>query len=189
MKSVVQAAAGILFCAFSMPAQAQSETVYKYDADTIDSSIKCELSQVARLLGTAKPGGPERMAIISVSGTETTTKKIGGGVTLFGSLGGSYETSIGRTRGAKGQRNNHVDNKINCRKSFVVDVGLLSCFREQRRLFLEGQTITCSDTSMASSAANAGGKFDLWVLNVNLSGDYIKKREWKIEVSAPPEKK
>lgn len=186
MKSVVQIAAGILFCAFSMPAQAQSQTVYKYDADTIDSSIKCELSQVARLLGTAKPGGPERMAIISVSGTETTTKKIGGGITLFG---GSYETSIGRTRAAKGTRNIHVDNKINCRKSFVVDVGLLSCFREQRRLFLEGQTITCSDTSMASAVANAGGKFDVWVLNVNLSGDYTKKREWKIEVSAPPEKK
>jgi hypothetical protein len=186
MKPVVQTVIGILFCAFSIQAQAQSETVYKYDADTIDSSIKCELSQVARLLGTAKPGDPERVAIISVSGTETTTKKIGGGITFFG---GSYETSIGRTRGAKGPRNIHVDNKINCRKSFVVDVGLLSCFREQRRLFLEGQTITCSDTSMASSAANAGGKFDVWVLNVSLSGDYTKKREWKIEVSAPPEKK
>jgi hypothetical protein len=189
MKQVVQAIIGILLCASFTPAQAQSQTVYKYDADTIDSSIKCELSRVARFLGKQKPGGPAMIAIISVSGTETTTKKVGGGVGLFGSFGGSYETSIGRTRGAKGPRNINVDNKINCKKSFVVDVGLFSCFQEQKRLFLEGQTISCSDTSTASSAVNAGGKFDLWVLNVNLSGDYVKKREWKIEVSAPPEKK
>jgi hypothetical protein len=179
---------GFLFGAAAAQAQVQSQTVYRYDAQTIDASIKCELGQVARMLGLPKTGWPKMQAVVNVSGTETTTKKIGGGLGFFANVGASYEVMQGRTRGAKGTRNIHVDNSVNCRKSFVVDVGLLSCFREQKDLFLAGQTITCSDSTTASSAANAGGKFDIWVVNVSVTGDLTKKREWKVDVSAPPEK-
>jgi hypothetical protein len=170
-------------------AQTQAQTVYKYDANTIDSSIKCELGQVARMLGKPKPGWPAMKVNISVTGTETITKKVGGGVGIFADIGASYETTTGRTRGAKGERNIHVDNTVNCKKSFVVDVGVLSCFKEQKALFLAGQTISCSDTSSASSAANAGGKFVVWVLNVNVSGALTSKRDWKFDIAAPPDKK
>jgi hypothetical protein len=180
---------GFLFGATAAQAQVQPQTVYRYDAQTIDASIKCELGQVAKLLGPPKAGWPKMQAVVNVAGTETTTRKVGGGLGFFANVGGSYEVTQGRTRAAKGTRNIHVDNSVNCRKSFVVDVGVLSCFREQKDLYLAGQTITCSDSTTASSAANAGGKFDIWVINVNVTGDLTKKREWKVDLSAPPEEK
>ena len=188
MKRVVLISFGLLLTAAAAQAEVQPQTVYRYDAQTIDASIKCELGQVARMFGPPKLGWPKMQAVINVSGNETTTKKVGGGVGLFASVGASYEVAQGRARGAKGTRNIHADNTVNCRKSFVVDVGIYSCFREQKDLFLAGQTISCSDSTTASSAANAGGKFDIWLVNVNVTGDLTMKREWKVDVTAPPEK-
>lgn len=121
--------------------------------------------------------------IVTVTGTETITKKVGGN--LF--IGVSYETSQVRARGFKAPRNIHVDNKINCRKSFVVDVGIYACFLEQKRRFLSGDSISCSENSIASLDMSAGVKSS-WVVEASLRGDLVKKREWKIEIVAPPDK-
>jgi hypothetical protein len=167
----------------SSGAFAQSRTVYKYNSDTIDSSIKCELSQVAKLLQPSKPDPSRMFATISVSGEETITRKVGG--SFFG-IGGSVQQEGGRLRGASGRRNINVDNRINCRKSFIVDVGVLSCFQEQQRLFLDGQTITCAETSTGTSGVKAGGKFDLFTVGAEVGGEWTSKRVWKIEIKAPP---
>jgi hypothetical protein len=168
---------------FISSAQAQ-QSIAKYDANVIDSSIKCELSRVAKLYGPQRADGPAMQAVVNVKGTETITKKVGGNV-IFGV---NYETTSSIIRGFKGTRNINVDNSINCRKSNIVDVGLYACFKEEKSIFFSGQAITCGGGSTASADFSAGGKIT-WVLEVSLSGDYTKKREWTIDVQAPPDKK
>ena len=183
--------AGLAILSSYVSASAQSHSVYKYDSDTINSSIKCELSQVARLFRANSRDLSRMRAHIAISGEEVTSVKAGAsiGLPLIFDFRGNYERKSSRLRGAKGNRNIHVDNKVNCRKSFVVDVGILSCFTEQRRLFTtDGQTITCSETTTATSSASADGKFGLWILNAGPSGEVSKTRTWKLDLVAPPEK-
>jgi hypothetical protein len=168
---------------------AQSQSVYKYNSDTIDSSIKCELAQTEKLLQGDHPDATRMKAYITISGEETTSRKIGASVGFFiFKAHTSYEQKNTSLRGAKGTRNIHIANDVNCRKSFVVDVGVLSCFQDQRRLFLDNQTITCSQSSTATAVAGADGQFKVWVLNVGPSGEISKTRTWKIDLVAPPEK-
>ena len=183
---LVSILAGLLFMTCS--AFAQSAAVYKYDADAINSSIKCELSQVADLLRQYHPDVGRMKVYATISGTETTYKKVGGGFSLFGwGASGSYEQETTTLRGARGPHNIHPDNSVNCDKSFVVDVGVLSCFQDEYRLFLENQTITCGQERKATAAVGANGKFSLWVVNAEPSGALSKKRTWKVDLVAPPD--
>lgn len=122
-------------------------------------------------------------ASVSVKGTETTTKKFDGAFPPFST---TYETSSAVIRGFKGKRNINVDNSINCRKTNIVDLGLYSCFREQQPIFLSGQSIICGGASNASADFGLGGKIT-WFVEVTLKGNIIKKREWSIDVQAPPD--
>jgi hypothetical protein len=180
----------VLIAIFGLTLAANAQTrVNKYDADTINSSIKCELAQAQQLFRRNNVDARRLRAYVTITGEETTFTKVGvegGFFVVRGRI--AYERKITRLRGAKGERNIHPANNVNCRKSFVVDVGILSCFREQRTLFLENQTITCSETTTATASAGAGGQFAYWVLNVGPSGEVAKTRSWKIDLVAPPDK-
>lgn len=178
-------AIAVLFLCGISGASAQSATVYRYDSVVMDASIKCELGRVARTLARSRQSlDPTRMKVfVTVTGEETISKKVGG--SIF-SIGGSYERKTGRARGFEGERNIHVDNTANCRKSYVVDVGIYSCFEEQKGAFIAGQRITCTDTSTATANAKAGAKFAIWVLDAEVSGEFANTRTFKIDSVAPP---
>jgi hypothetical protein len=177
----------IAFTFFGFSAShAQSQTVYAYDIGVIDSSIKCELGQVAKMMARYNPPPARMVAAINVSGEETISSKISGGVDFFASLAGGYEKKAGRKRGMEGTRNIHVDNSVNCNKRNIVDVGIVSCFTEQRAAFIAGQTVTCNDSSTATSNVSAGGKFVLFVVGANVSGELANTRVWTIDIVAPP---
>lgn len=169
-----------------------AQQVYKYDADAINSSIKCELSKVATSLSRYQISSERLKAKVSISGKETTN--VGGGIGVGfpfpflpkAEVKGSHGTTI--LRGAQGSRNIHDDNKINCKKSYVVNVGIVDCFNEQRALFVEGNTISCSHETTASGTASASGKVQIWVINAGPSGEISKTRVWTIALTAPPEK-
>ncbi|MCC8955039.1 hypothetical protein H8B02_16805 [Bradyrhizobium sp. Pear77] len=172
------------FCVFARFSRSTGgQGIYRYDVDTIDSSIKCELSEVAKLYGPQRARGPVMTAFVAVTGTETLTKKVGGN--LF--IGATYETFTVRTRAFKKRRNINVDNNVNCSKSFVVSVGVYSCFVDQRHRFFSWETISCSESSMASMDLSAGVKTN-WIVEASITGDLVSKREWKIEIVAPLEK-
>jgi hypothetical protein len=182
-----------LLLAFSVlsvsASHAQSQTVYAYDTGVIDSSIKCELGQVAKMLSRYNPDPARLVATVNVSGEETISRKISGGLNFFIDVGGGYEKKAGRKRGMEGTRNIHVDNRVNCNKRNIVDVGIASCFAEQRAAFVAGQTVTCNDVSTATSNVTAGGKFVLFVVGANVSGELANTRSWTIDIVAPPRPK
>lgn len=173
----------VLFLAFVSCASAQQQTVYRYDDNAINSSVKCELSRVSRVYGPQKPGGPKMMASLTAERTDTTSKKVAG-VFIFGA---HYEDVAVRTSSFTAKRNINVNNHINCKKSFVVDLGLYDCFMEKRARFFDGQTIGCGGSSSASLDLSVGGSWTLGYA-ATLQGDLIKKREWTVKVSAPPGK-
>jgi hypothetical protein len=168
------------FLAFMSNASAQ-QSVYRYDDNAIDSSVKCELGRASREYGPQKAGGPKMTATVTAKRTDTTSKKVAGSL-FFG--GATYEDGGARTSSFKATRNINVDNHINCRKSFVIDLGLYSCFMEKRARFFAGETISCGGSSSGSLDLSLGGS---WTLGgtAKLQGDLIKKREWTVEVSAP----
>ncbi|WP_316225846.1 hypothetical protein [Bradyrhizobium sp. SZCCHNS3052] len=189
MKCLLSVLVAVVFGAST--ASAQSQAVYRYDIGVIDNSIKCELGQVAKLLARSSPVPPavRMVAAINVSGEDVVSRKISGGIDFFGKFGGGYEKKAGRKRGMEGVRNIHVDNSVNCRKRNIVDVGVLSCFQEQAPAFVAGQTITCNDSSTATSNVNAGGKFQIFVVGAEVSGELANTRTWTIDLVAPPRPK
>jgi len=187
--------ATLIFLASAISAHGATQ-IHKYDADAIDSSIKCELGTVAKALAAKKIPSSRMMASITISGTETINKKLGVSLKFpnfmvfkLPQFDTNYEQQTKVLRSSKGNRNIHFKNGINCRKSFVVSVGIIDCFKEQSALFRSGDTITCESETMATSTANASGGFGLWTVNVGPSGSLSKTRVWKISITAPPEKK
>ncbi len=118
---------------------------------------------------------------LEVTGTETVTKKVS--VDFFGNA--SYETSRKNIVGNSWTRNIHEKNRVNCGKSFVVDVGLYSCMQQERGRFFEGRTVTCGTSTSASTQAGAGVKF-VWFIETKIEGNLVIKREWEIKLKAPP---
>lgn len=173
----------VLFASGSV-VHAQQRQLATYDTNTIDSSIKCELSRTAKLYGPQRANGPAMQAVVTVKGTETTTKKVGGNF-IFGA---NYQTTTTVIRGFKGTRNINVDNSINCKKSNIVDLSLYTCLAEVQGIFFSGQSITCGSSSTASADFSAGGKIT-WVVEASIQGGITKKREWTIDLQAPPDKK
>ena len=165
---------------------ANAEKVYKYDADAINSSIKCELSRVAVSLAKFKISASRLKAKVSIAGKESTNSaggfKLGFPFPFLPSAETKGGYQVETLRGAEGPRNIHVDNKANCKKSYVVNVGIVECFNEQRSLFLEGNTITCSTQSTATGTVAANGKVQIWVINAGPSAEVTKTRVWTIAV-------
>src|SRR4051812_16851124 len=158
-------------------------SVYKYDSDAINASIKCELAQAERLFRKTNVDRGRMRAFVTITGEETTFVKAGLNVnflTIF-RANAEYSQKKKRLRGAKGVRFISAANGVNCKKSFVVDVGILSCFQEQRSQFLDNQTITCSEDTTATATAGAGGGFTKWLLDASPSGEISKTRVWKID--------
>lgn len=170
-----------------------ASSVYRFDAETINSSVKCELATVARMMAREKIPATRLIATVAINGTEITNRKVGANfnIPFLNALSGtaSYTTEETQLRGATGDRNINAKNAINCRKSFIIDVGILSCFKEQKELFVEGNTITCSEERKATSTLDGKGGFSIWTIDVGPSGSLSKTRTWKIAVTAPPEKK
>jgi hypothetical protein len=170
----------------------KAQQVYKYDADAINSSIKCELSRVAASLARYKIDASRLKAKVSISGKESTNTSAGFKFSFPFPFLPSAEAKGGNQleilRGAQGTRNIHVDNNANCKKSYVVNVGIVECFNEQRGLFVDGNTITCSSQSTATGTVSVNGKVQIWIINAGPSGEVTKTRVWTIALTAPPEK-
>ncbi len=171
----------------------QSHAVNRFDSRTIDSSVKCELSAIARSLAQSHVDSARMKAHLTITGDET--MNLSGGFTIglplpwLPSAGGTTSNQHEIIRGIEGDRNISVDNKINCKKSFVVDVGVISCFRDEGSFFLNGDTITCSSKTTATGTVNASGKIQLWLVNVGPSGSLSKTRVFTVALVIPPQKK
>lgn len=170
----------LVSCSLIASAEAQ-QAISKYDFDTIDSSIKCELSRVAKLYGPQRGGGPVMKVSLELTGTETVTKKIAVG--FFGKA--SYETSRKDIEGAAWTRNIHEKNGINCSKSFVVDLGLYECMQRQQIRFSEGRTVFCGRSTYASAQAGVGVTF-VWFIETKIEGDLVIRRDYEWKLKAPP---
>ncbi len=170
----------LISCGLIASAEAQ-QAINRYDFDTIDSSIKCELSRVARLYGPQRGGGPVMKVSLELTGTETVTKRIA--VDFFGNA--SYETSRKDLEGAAWTRNIHEKNRVNCGKSFVVDLGLYDCMRRQQIRFSEGRTVFCGRSTYASAQAGVGVRF-VWFIETKIEGNVVIRRDYEWKLKAPP---
>lgn len=178
----------LMMCLIGNSTTAQ-EVLYAFDQRTIDNSIKCELSQVARALRPYKVD-PSRLKA-HLDSTRSDTRNTNFGVKVgFGPWFPSTEVNRGSTdaegSGIHGIRNIHIDNSINCRKRNVVDLGIYRCFQPYLIHYVRGDSIECSKEKTATGAANANFQVQVWVVNAGPSTGYSVTRTWKVTVAAPP---
>lgn len=179
------------------PAVAQEKRYERqYKDDALDASIKCDLAKFAVYLNSLSKSETKEFlqpwkALVTIVETTEIKKKIGGGLDfpffVFGKAG--YEIVSKESNTVSGSRNIHSDNRINCHKSFIINLGIFSCLRSHKPSLLSGVTISCKKDDVATSNASGGGKFLLWTVGADLEGELASIKTLSIEVSAPPPKK
>jgi hypothetical protein len=180
----------LLLILFSSETGQAQEIIPRFDKQTIDNSLKCELSQVARALRPHKV--PPARLRAKVESAYTDTRNTGGGFKLefpfqfFPSAEAKAESKDVIGRVVRGTRNIHVDNSVNCHKRNVVNLGIYECFRDALRDFVGGDSIDCTREKTATGSANANFRVQIWVVNAGPTGSYSVTRTWKVAVTAPP---
>jgi hypothetical protein len=173
-----------------MPLRAQQQ-LNTFDASVMEASVACELSKAAKALKRHKIDPARMHAKLDMTGSDVKNKEGSLSftiplpmvpVTFGGSIKGESKQS--QTFGYHGIRNIDVGNKINCGKSFAIDLGLSDCISKSQ--FAKGDSVECSQEVVATAAADANFKVQFWIVNAGPSGSYSVTRTIKVAVEAPP---
>lgn len=178
----------LIISTFSAIAQ---QPLNRFDAVMMESSVACELARAARSL-EKRNIAPERMhAKLDLTGSDVRNTEGSLSLTIPlpfvpVTIGGNIKASNkqSQTFGYHGVRNIDRGNKINCGKSFVVDLGLADCIINSQ--FARGDSVECSQEVVATAQADANFKVQFWILNAGPSGSYSVTRTMKVAIEAPP---
>lgn len=175
--------------AFFISSTVANAQLRNFEPEDIFSAAQCELGNWAREANYTTSDVARQTAGIKVTGSEVQTKAAGLDVsTILGNFlpggGVSYSTETTQSWETSQVFNIHRENADACARN-RPNVGVLQCFRKQRRDFLKGADFKCTMKVAATSKANANGKFTLWIINAGPSGSLSSTRTFDVTLTAP----
>jgi len=164
--------------------------IWEFSGDVIRSSVKCELSRIAREV----KGIPAKKATAKVVVKRETTNEDVGNLgfdipKLFTKASVSRERTVVVGEEIELVYNISVENGINCTKNNKFSAGIYDCLKSYSAMLKDktdvSSAIKCKTQVDVKRVVSSKTGLKVWVIDVGPSGSATEKAVYSFEVSVP----
>lgn len=195
MKAIVSFVAAMTVAATPVMAKS-SAPVYKaeiwaFNGDVIRSSIKCDLSRVARDIKGIAPRKAQAKILVKLENTKEEVGELSFDLPkLFTKASAKREQTIVAGEEIELVYNISVENGLNCKKNNKFNTGIYDCLRDKGSILRDksdvSSSIKCKNTIDVKRVISSQTGLKVWVIDIGPSGTASEKGVYSFEVSVPP---